>query len=79
MRKPEEFDFALNVSFLIMFIIYSCIALSGYYVFGKNVDVLVSINISQFPGKNMLNVSLIDVYVKNYYIMKLKALGFLSA
>jgi amino acid permease len=50
MRHPEEFDHAVNVSFIIMYIIYASIAIAGYIVYGNNVDVLVSVDISRWPG-----------------------------
>ncbi len=50
MQSPRDFEWALDISFSIMYVIYAAIAAAGYLVYGDTVDVLVSVDISNFPG-----------------------------
>lgn len=50
MKDPSQFDFAMDISFAVMFILYAIVSLFGYLSYGKDVHVLVSQDVSDWPG-----------------------------
>ena len=59
MAQPEKYNYALRIAFVIMFLIYSLEAVSGYLAFGwllgDKVDVLVSTNMLQWQDSGFLS------------------------
>jgi len=66
MKKPEEFNRMLDVSFIIMFLIYAGAGVVGYLIYGTAVNIIVSTNLVGNPGGVFAIVASGLTIVKNY-------------
>lgn len=66
MKKPEEFDRMLDVSFIIMFLVYAGAGVVGYLIYGSTVNIIVSTNLVENPGGVLAIVASGLIIIKNY-------------
>ena len=50
MRRPEDFNRMLDVSFFVIFLVYAVVAACGFYTYGDETAVVVTTNIESWPG-----------------------------
>lgn len=50
MRRKQDFNWVMNVSFTLMFFIYTVISVAGWIVYGNDVNIIVSNDILWWPG-----------------------------
>lgn len=66
MKNPEEFNRILDVSFIIMFLIYAGVGVVGYLIYGAAVNIIISTNLVENPGGVLATVASGLTIVKNY-------------
>lgn len=50
MQHPEDFNFMLDMSFFVIFLVYSAVAACGFYTYVDDTAVVVTTNIETWPG-----------------------------
>lgn len=50
MKRPQDFNRMLDMSFFAIFLVYAVVALSGYWTYGENAQVVVTDNLKEWPG-----------------------------
>ena len=50
MRQPEDFNFMLDVSFFVIFLVYAVVAACGFYTYGNETAVVITTKIESWPG-----------------------------
>merc|ERR1739838_989288 len=50
MKNPDHFDRILDICFVIMFLLFACLGVGGYVVYGPQVDVVINHSMATYPG-----------------------------
>lgn len=67
MSKPEEFDWVLDISFFIMFLIYITTGIGGYMIYGMSSEIIISTSMLKNPGGILPKIVAWLVILKNYF------------
>jgi len=67
MSKPKEFNWVMDISFLVMFFIYTATGIGGYMLYGMSSEIIISTNMLKNPGGILPKIVAWLVILKNYF------------
>jgi vesicular inhibitory amino acid transporter len=66
MSKPEDFNWVIDVCFIIMFLVYTIAGVSGYMVYGYSSSIVISTDMVMNPGGVLPKIVSCLVIANNY-------------
>jgi len=66
MSKPQDFNWVMDFSCFIMFVIYVGAGVSGYMIYGYSTDIIISTSMVKNPGGIMPKIVSLLVVLKNF-------------
>jgi len=72
MSKPAQFNRMLDISFIIMFLVYAITGSAGYMIYGSSTNIIISTSLVENPGGVLPKITTGFMLARNYLTLNLQ-------